>query len=238
MESAAPVSRSLGRTLVRRLGVLVTALGVLLLVWGFVTWQWGDPVTGLWNRWEQRKLADSYEAFLDTYRPPAPPPTPSGRPAPVKSPQHVKRAARQLRAALETGQPVGRLRIEELGLDAVVVNGTDSSSLRKGPGRDERTAMPGEGALVYVAGHRTTFGAPFAHIDRLERGDRIVFEVPYATFVYRVTGHVIVPADDLARLESRGREEIALQACHPRFSASQRYIVYARPVERVAVEGP
>ena len=231
MESAAPASRSLGRTLVRRLGVLLTGLGVLLLVWGLVTWQWGDPVTGLWNRWEQRKLAESYEQFLDSYRPPPPPATPAGKPASAKSPERYQRAARSLRTTLDVGQPVGRLRIDELGLDAVVVNGTDASSLRKGPGRDERTAMPGEGRLVYIAGHRTTFGAPFAHIDRLERGDRVVLEVPYATFVYRVTGHVVVPADDLARLESRGREEIALQACHPRFSASQRYIVYARPVD-------
>jgi sortase A len=96
--------------------------------------------------------------------------------------------------------------------------------------------MPGEGELVYVAGHRTTYGAPFAHIERLQRGDRVVLEMPYATAVYRVTGHVIVPADDLARLKSHGREIVALQACHPRFSASERYIVYAAPLRITPVE--
>jgi len=84
-----------------------------------------------------------------------------------------------------------------------------------------------------VAGHRTTYSAPFSHIDRLRRGDRVSVRVPYATFVYRVTGHVVVPADDLDRLRSRGREVLALQACHPRFFASHRYIVYARPVELI-----
>ena len=112
----------------------------------------------------------------------------------------------------------------------ILVEGTDTASLRKGPGRDPRTYMPGEGQLVYIAGHRTTYLAPFAHIERLRRGDPITLELPYATFMYRVTGHVIVPADDIGRLRSRGREEVALQACHPRFFATKRYIVYARPV--------
>jgi sortase A len=102
--------------------------------------------------------------------------------------------------------------------------------LTKGPGRYIPSYVPGEGELIYVAGHRTTYGAPLARIDRLERGDEVRLEVPYGTFVYRVSGHVIVPADDLERLESSGREEVALQACHPRFFASERYIVYARPV--------
>jgi sortase A len=90
--------------------------------------------------------------------------------------------------------------------------------------------MPGEGELVYIAGHRTTYGAPFARIDRLERGDPVYLELPYGTFEYRVTGHRIVPASKTSELESRGFEQLALQACHPRFFASERYIVYARPV--------
>ncbi len=113
----------------------------------------------------------------------------------------------------------------------VVVNGTDAGSLKKGPGRDARTFMPGEGELVYVAGHRTTYSAPFSDIDDLRRGDRVRLRVPYATFVYRVTGHVIVPASDVDRLRSRGHEQLALQACHPRFFASHRYVVSAELVE-------
>jgi sortase A len=139
-------------------------------------------------------------------------------------------AAKRFRASVHEGEAIGRIEVPRLDLDMVMVNGTDADTLKTGPGRDPRTFMPGEGELVYVAGHRTTYAAPFAHIDRLERGDRVVLKMPYATAVYRVTRHVIVPADDLARLKSQGNEVVALQACHPRFSAKERYIVYARPV--------
>jgi sortase A len=87
--------------------------------------------------------------------------------------------------------------------------------------------MPGEGRLVYIAGHRTTYLAPFAHIDSLRRGDRITLEMPYATFVYVVTREIVVPAKDLSVLRPGHRELLALQACHPRFFATHRYIVDA-----------
>jgi sortase A len=112
----------------------------------------------------------------------------------------------------------------------ILVNGTDHDSLKKGPGRDLRTFMPGENRLVYIAGHRTTYLAPFSHIDRLKPGDRVTIEVPYATFIYTITHHRIVEATDLSVLRSPQHEVVALQACHPRFFASQRYIAYARLV--------
>jgi sortase A len=87
--------------------------------------------------------------------------------------------------------------------------------------------MPGEHELVYIAGHRTTYLAPFSHIEHLRRGDLVTLTMPYGTFVYRITHHVIVPGDDLAVLKSHHREVIALQACHPRFFATHRYIAYA-----------
>jgi sortase A len=90
--------------------------------------------------------------------------------------------------------------------------------------------MPGEGELIYIAGHRTTYGAPFAHINRLDVGDRVFVELPYGTFEYAVSGHRIVPADQLSVLKSKGVEQLALQACHPRFFATHRYIAYAKPV--------
>jgi len=214
-----------GRKLVRRLGWVFTAAGFVLLAWGLATWRWGDPVTTLYTRWEQRQLAGEYRRFAAEHRLRAGQRSETG-----PSPSEIRRAARRLREGVDIGQPIGRLEVDRLGLSMVIVNGTDAGSLRKGPGRDPRTFLPGEGRLVYIAGHRTTFGAPFAHIERLRPGDRVVLEMPYGRFVYAVTGSVIVPADDLDRLRSRGREEVALQACHPRFSATQRYIVYARPV--------
>src|SRR4029077_4682285 len=79
-------------------------------------------------------------------------------------------------------------------------------------------------------GHRTTFLAPFSHINDIQPGDRIWLDMPYGAFVYRAFRHVIVPADDLAVLRSPRHELLALQACHPRFFATHRYIVYAHLV--------
>jgi sortase A len=218
------------RALVRLLGAVVALGGLVVLAWAFVVWQWGDPVTGAYTRWQQHELAAEYRHAAAAY---------TARPGQSRAArptrESVRAAARSYRAQAPRGAPIGRIHAKRLGLDMVVVNGTDTASLRKGPGRDPRTSMPGEGQLVYIAGHRTTYGAPFAHLDRLHRGDPVVLELPYARFEYRVVRSVIVPADDLARLRTRGREELALQACHPRFSARERLIVYARPVSVRAV---
>jgi sortase A len=217
------------RRAARTLGTLLVAAGVAVLAWVLVVWLWQDPFTSLYTRYQQRELASSYEKVEARYRPlPLPPST-----SPAAERRAIALEAGKYRRRLPRGGPVGRLRIPRLDLNMIVVNGTDEESLKRGPGRDLRSFMPGQRELVYVAGHRTTYSAPFARIDSMRRGDLVTFEVPYATIVYRVTGHVIVPATDLARLDSRGREELALQACHPRFFASDRYIVYARPVRLV-----
>jgi sortase A len=97
--------------------------------------------------------------------------------------------------------------------------------------------MPGQSRLVYIAGHRTTFLAPFAQIQAIQPGDRITLEMPYGRFVYRAFRHLVVPADDLAVLRSPRHELLALQACHPRFFATHRYLVYAHLVALDPREG-
>jgi sortase A len=109
----------------------------------------------------------------------------------------------------------------------VVVQGTDHETLKRGPGHYEPSGLPGEGHLIYVAGHRTTYLAPFAHINDIRVGDYITFSVPYATFTYRVRRHYIVRSDQLSVLQDHGNEILRLQACHPRFFATHRYIVDA-----------
>src|SRR6059058_2827032 len=133
-----------------------------------------------------------------------------------------------LRQSSRRGEAIGRIRIPRMGVDMIVVNGTDHQTLKKGPGRDLRSFMPGENRLVYIAGHRTTYLAPFSHIDQLRNGDRVTIEVPYATFVYRVSGSRIVKATDLSVLRPPRHERLELQACHPRFFATHRYIAYAQ----------
>lgn len=211
----------------RRIGTLLLLLGLGLLAWSATVYLWKDPFTTAYTAWEQRRLESAFEKKLDEWSVVARPPPSTSEPRP---PRDFRAAARAYRRTSEPGDAIARLRVPRLGLDAVVVNGTDSGDLRKGPGRHLETYMPGEGELVYVAGHRTTFGAPFSEIDRLRRGDRILVDMPYASFEYRVTGHRIVDQYELSVLRTGGREVLALQACHPRFFASERYIVYARPV--------
>ncbi len=215
----------------RILGALLVVAGVGALAWAITVWQWQDPFTALLNEREQRALADGFEQRLA-----ARDASLATRGAAADPAREIAEAAAGWRASSERGSAVARLRIPSLGVDEIVVNGTDSESLERGPGRYLGSAMPGEGELVYVAGHRTTYGAPFSEIDRLRKGDRVVLELPYATFEYAVTGHRIVTADSLWVLRSKGYELLALQACHPRFFASHRYIAYAKPV-RVTPRG-
>src|SRR4029079_16865284 len=140
----------------------------------------------------------------------------------------VAQEGRRYRLESRRGQAIGRIRVPRIRVNMILVNGTDDATLKKGPGRDLRTYMPGEGQLIYIAGHRTTYLAPFAHINAMRRGDLITLEVPYGTFSSRVFRKKIVPSDDLAVLHSHGREVVALQACHPRFFATHRYIVWGR----------
>jgi sortase A len=201
--------------------------GVALLVWVLVVWRWEDPFTALYTTWKQHQLSGSYDRRAQAYQPPKLGATAK---AAVTDAQ-LRAEARRYRLESKRGHAIGRIHVPRLGLNMVVVDGTDHDSLMKGPGLDRRTYMPGEGQLIYIAGHRTTYLAPFAHIERMRAGDPITLEVPYGTFRYRVLMHRIVGASDLAVLHSHGREIVELQACHPRFFATHRYIVYARLVQ-------
>jgi sortase A len=224
-------------------GVLLTVAGLLMLAWAFVVWRWEDPFTRFYTEREQRKLETSYERRLADYERiavPAPEGSMDGAPpTPRASADWLRTTARAYRRSTGRGDAVGRLVIPRLDVDMIVVNGTDSHTLKKGPGRygGAGSYMPGEGHLVYVAGHRTTYSAPFSEIEDLERGDRVVLELPYARFEYRVERDEIVRSDELRVLRSGGREVLALQACHPRFFASHRFLVYARPVRVTTATG-
>jgi sortase A len=222
------------RRAIRLLGTLLIVGGVLTIAWAVLVWQWEDPFTAIYTRVEQRHLSAQLDRRLATYHPP---PATTGTAASggveadstAAARRAVAKAAAAYRSSLHRGDPVGRLSVGAIGLEIVLVQGTDDDSLKKGPGHYVPSRLPGQGQLIYVAGHRTTYLAPFSHIDRLKPGDWITIELPYGTFKYVVTGHRIVPATDLAVLRSHDREVLVLQACHPRFFATHRYLVYARP---------
>ncbi|HUF01515.1 MAG TPA: class E sortase [Gaiellaceae bacterium] len=216
-----------------RLGTLLLVIGIGVIAWTATVYLWKDPFTTAYTAYEQRRLESNLDREFETW---TPTPTPVLRPAaPKPRPRDdLSREARRFRLAVQEGDAIARLRVPRLGLNLVVVNGTSSGDLRRGPGRHEETFMPGERELVYVAGHRTTYGAPFSNIDRLKPGDTVTVELPYGSVEYQVTRQRIVDANDLSVLESHSREELVLQACHPRFFSSQRLLVYAKPVSKEA----
>jgi sortase A len=222
------------RRLGRVAGLVLASAGVLTLIWVVLVWRWQDPFTGLYTMWQQHRLEAQLNDEFRTYR--RGPSTGRVSLSPTAQAHAIELAAARLRRTATAGQAIGRIVIPRLGLNMIFVDGTDEGSLERGPGRDLRTYMPGQNRLVYIAGHRTTYLAPFSHIDQIRRGDPIRLEMPYGTFLYRAVRHRIVPATDLAVLRSPRHESLELQACHPRFFATQRYIVYARLVS-VRVRG-
>ena len=213
------------RRFARIAGTLLMTAGVLTLVWVVVVWRWEDPFTALYTHLQQSRLASTYDKRAAAYHSPL---THTRDLASLE--RAVAREADAYRKTLHTGDPVGRIRIGRIGLNMVVVQGTDHETLKKGPGHYAGSALPGAGHLVYVAGHRTTYLAPFAYINNIRVGDFVTFEVPYGTFTYRVTRHLIVRDDEVQMLRDHGREILRLQACHPRFFATHRYIVDAKLV--------
>jgi sortase A len=183
---------------VRRVGYALAAAGLAGCAYaGVILWR-GDPVTGVYAAIQQRHLRKELGAG---------------------------RAARPLR--IEEGHAFAVIRIPRLGLNAVVVQGTSTGDLRKGPGHYRITGVPGAGRVVAIAGHRTTYGAWFRHIDDLRKGDPVVLDFRRVAYVYRVTGHRVVAADDWSIIRYRGYEKLVLTACHPVYSASHRWVVFA-----------
>jgi sortase A len=131
----------------------------------------------------------------------------------------------------KTGEAIGRIIAPGMGANAVVVQGTDTASLQKGPGHYPDTPFPGEGGTIGIAGHRTTYLAPFRHIDSMERGDTVTLEMPYGTFRYRVEKTQIVDDSAVGIVKRVGYERLVLTACHPLYSAAQRFAVFARLVD-------
>jgi len=215
------------RRAARILGTLMTLAGVLVLAWVIVVWQWQDPFTALYTHIEQTRLSHAYQRRVEAFHPALPPAKHRNLAAVERS---VAAEAQAYGRTLHEGDAIGRIRIGRIGLKMVVVQGTDHDTLKKGPGHYSASGLPGEGKLIYIAGHRTTYLAPFAYINAIKVGDYVSLEVPYGTFTYRVTRHYVVPADALQILQNHGHEILRLQACHPRFFASHRYIVDAKLV--------
>jgi sortase A len=200
----------------RALGTALVALGLLALADVAVTLVWQEPLSAVRAHRAQHRLAAQLRRLE------------LAAPRPAAATVRLPAAARALARSRRDGQAVAELRIPRIGLRAVVVRGTTPADLRDGPGLLDGTPLPGEHGTTAIAGHRTTYGAPFRHLDALRRGDAITLRLPYGTFRYAVEGRRIVAPTDLSVLRRIGHDRLVLSACHPLFSAARRIVVFAR----------
>lgn len=212
----------------RGLSTVLIVAGLLLLADVAITLAWQEPFSALYGRFQQSQLEGELEDLEERGL------TPAERRAVVRftrDPERLAFLARSLRRRTEDGDAIGRIEMPDIDVDQVIVEGTGTDDLRKGPGHYPRTAWPGMRGTVAIAGHRTTYGAPFNAIDELERGDRITVEMPYGRFVYRVERSRIVPPTAVEVVRRVGHDRLVLSACHPKYSAAKRIVVFARLVD-------
>jgi sortase A len=216
---------------------LITA-GLLVIADVGITLAYQEPLSSLYSSIKQSEKANQLKKIESSFL------TRSDveqidRAKQAKNPEVRKRAlsanisklAQRLVDESNPGDALGRIEAPGMGgLNMVFVQGTDESSLELGPGHYPETAMPGQGKTVAIAGHRTTYLAPFRHIDSMKQGDKITLKMPYGTFIYSVQKTEIVDPSDIGIIHDTGYERLVLSACNPLYSAAQRYIVFARLV--------
>jgi sortase A len=211
--------RSALRELVRFVASVLMVTGAMLIADAAITVVWQEPISAVLASREQNRLEDDLAALEKRY-----PQTTGTR----SGPGPTRRLAVRYRRELRRGGPVGRIALPTLDRSYVLVEGTDPATLRRGPAHYPGTALPGEGRTVAIAGHRTTYLAPFRTVDRLRRGERIVVRMPYGRFVYEVERTLIVEPTETWVTRDIGRERLVLTACHPLYSAAQRIVIFAR----------
>jgi sortase A len=206
------------RTVIGAIGRVLVTVGLLILL--FVAYQlWG---TGIYEARAQFDLESEFDRDLARREPQSTTSTTAGTTsttAPVELP-----------ATPAGGDPVGVITIDKIGVDKVVVEGTTVPDLRQGPGHYAGSAMPGQLGNAAIAGHRTTYGAPFGDLDQLAPGDTISVRMLTGTWRYQLTRDpfVVSPSQTEVLDPVPGEATLTLTTCHPRYSASERLIVQAR----------
>ncbi len=188
-----------------------------LILIAFAAWQlWGTSI-------EQSQAQQTLRQQFESHLPSAPPPTTTKSSGPTL----VSAAANVL--APPEGSAVGRLQIPAIGVDQYVVEGTAEADLAKGPGHYIGTSMPGQAGNIAIAGHRTTYGAPFNNLNALKIGDQISLTSNAGErLTYVVSANpVAVSPNDVAVLNPAADNRLTLTTCNPRFSSSQRLVVVA-----------
>jgi sortase A len=232
-----PLAQQQGRRrparLLRALALALIATGALALIDAAVTLLWQEPVSALIATLRQ----DHLRSVLRSEERAAP--TPAERRTLASLGDERRRIAflaDELQRHAGDGDAVGRIVIPRIGASFVVVKGTDTEALKSGPGIYSGTSFPGLSRTTAIAGHRTTYLAPFRNIDALAPGNRILLYMPYAHFTYTVIGQrVVSPRDVQAAEADLGYTRLVLSACTPLFSAAKRLLVFARLTRTVPV---
>ncbi len=207
--------------------VLIIA-GLLLIADAVLTVVWQEPSSAIYAKVEQGRLNSQLEALTSDAGLPA---VDRRALAGIRSQdRRLAFAARSLARRRKGDDPVGRIRIRRIGVSTVVVAGTGTNDLRKGPGHYPDTPLPGVRGTVAIAGHRTTYGAPFRKVDKLRNGDAIVVEMPYGRFVYEVERTRIVLPTATWVTDRVRHDRLVLTACHPLYSPAKRIVIFARLV--------
>jgi sortase A len=222
------------RRVARIVAVALITAGVVILADVVATLVWKEPLSAVYASVRQNEAADQLDTVSDEFlRDPAV----AGLAGAGDSPRRAERLADLFAKKLEDGRPIGRIEIPAIDADYVLIQGTEEADLERGPGHYPDTALPGQGRTVGIAGHRTTYGAPFNQIDKIEKGDSITIEMPYGTFSYTVTDTKIVDPSQTEIVDTVGRERLVLTSCHPLYSAAQRYAVFA-DLDRIELTEP
>jgi sortase A len=209
----------------RIVSIMLITAGLVVLADAGLTLVWQEPLSAAYGALKQGQAEDQLNKLDEQY------PTPEDLAA-IAGVRGIANKARILadrfKPNLQEGHAIGRIKIDRIGLSIVVVQGTDTASLQKGPGHYTNTPIPGQPGTVAIAGHRTTYLAPFRHIDQIEDGDEIRIEMPYAAFTYTVEKHEVVDPSNVGIIKPVGYDRLVLTACHPPYSAAQRWAVFAK----------
>jgi sortase A len=202
-------------TVLGAIGRACITAGVLILL--FVAYQlWGTGIreaqaqSDLESEFEQR-IGAEIDARDDDTSTIAPGTTAPGLPPPPPA----------------EGDAMAHLRIPAIDVDKIVVSGVQVDDLKRGPGHYPDSPLPGQPGNAAIAGHRTTYGAPFNRLDELEQGDEILVTTVQGAFRYEVRDTLIVNPDQVEVLDDFGDDRLTLTACHPKYSARQRIVVVA-----------
>lgn len=218
------------RATIAAVGRTLVTFGLLILL--FVGYQlWG---TGIFQARAQDRLENRFtdlRAGVATATPPDPTTTTSTGPsgAPTTTAPEGADASAEL-PPIEAGDPIAIIEIPKIGVDEVVVQGTARDDLQNGPGHYPATPLPGQIGNAAIAGHRTTYGAPFFRLDELAPGDQILTTSLVGDYVYVVTELLVVKPTDVWVVENTPDAQLTLTTCNPKYSARERLVVKARLV--------